>query len=155
MNRIRVSLVLLTATLLIAGCARMKPAPNTLVIAAPPTCPASGSGVDDPEAPMICVDDSQAALRVHPEPFVIFDRVSGGGGSPVVHWFTRSGRGALEVKFTDERCVKNVVCNNGHCMAVASKLGANAQEKCKYDVILTGHDTLDPEGVLTGCCVRP
>jgi hypothetical protein len=155
MNRIRVSLVLLTATLLIAGCARMRPAPNSLVPPAPPACSATGGGVDDGGAPMICVDDSASILKVHPEPFYVFDRVPGGSASPVVHWFSRSGKGDLQVKFADERCVKNVVCNGGHCMAVAARLTTNAQERCKYDVMLTDHPTLDPEGVLTGCCLHP
>lgn len=156
MHRIRVSLVLLSATLLIAACAPVTPRPPVVqhYTAVPPDCRDHGKGVKNLDAPVVCVDDLQNALKVDRERFWIHDRLSaGGGGSPVVHWFSRTGT-HLEVRFADERCVRNITCNKGRCTAIAARLpNGSKQEVCKYDVFVTGHPLLDPEGVLTSCCL--
>lgn len=156
MHRIRVPLVLLVATLLIAGCAAQPPDPGpsgTAPMRMAGTCrdvPAER----DADAPIVCIDDSASVLRVSPDPFVIHSTPRQGSGRPAVQFFTTSGRGDLRVVFRDERCVRNVVCNGGKCTAVAARLNEGEKERrCKYDVELTGHPTLDPEGVLTPCCV--
>ena len=156
MDRIRVPLVLLVATLLIAGCAAQMPAPSpsgTAPSRLAPVC-RDGAGERNADAPIVCVDDSATVLKVNPDPFVLHETPSKGSGTPAVQWFTTSGGGELNVIFRDERCVRNVVCNGGHCTAVAAKLDAGEKERrCKYDVELTGHPTLDPEGIIVPCCV--
>ena len=158
MHRIRVALVLLVATLLIAGCAAQMPDRAAAGGAAPSRMAAvcaDPSGVRNPDAPIVCVDDSASVLKVSPDPFVLHETPSQGSGTPAVQWFTTSGRGDLNVVFQGD-CVRNVVCTGGHCTAVAARLNAGErQRRCKYDVELTGHPTLDPEGVLQGCCVPP
>jgi hypothetical protein len=161
MNRIRVPLVLLAATLLAASCARMDPGPDP----GPPGLTGPGNpgnpcndkpgGVKNNDAPVVCIDDSASVLVARPDVFLLHEKPrSGAGGSPAVQFFTMSGRGALKIVFDDEKCVRNVVCRHGHCTAVAAKLNAGeTQRRCKYDVELTGHPTLDPEGILVGCCV--
>lgn len=157
MQRMGVPLALLATTLLIAGCAAAPPPPDSgggSTIAGP--CRSSHEGVRNADAPIVCVDDSASVLRVHPDPFWIHETHSKGAnaGTPAVRWLTTSGRGELRVRFADERCVRNIQCNGGQCTAVASRLAAGEkQRRCKYDVELTGHPTLDPEGVLTGCCM--
>jgi hypothetical protein len=157
MHRIRVPLVLLVATLLIAGCAAQMPQPSvsgTAPSRMAPVCRESGAGERNPDAPIVCVDDSASVLRVSPDPFILHATPSKGSGTPAVQWFTTSGRGDLKVVFRDETCVRNVVCTGDHCTAVAARLEPGERERrCKYDVQLTGHPTLDPEGVLTPCCV--
>ena len=155
MNRIRVPLVLLAAGLLLCACAQpMQPNPSPPGIAPDRMC-ADAHGVQRADAPIVCVDDSSDMLKVSPEPFVLHEKLSTGGNArPAVQWFTTSGSGDLKVAFKDERCVRNMVCHGSHCTAVAAKLTAGKkEERCKYDVMLTGHPLLDPEGVLTGCCV--
>jgi hypothetical protein len=158
MNRIRVQLVLLAATLLIAACAPVDPEPDP----APPgltgpagPCRDNPRGERNNDAPVICVDDSADTLSVSPDPFLLHERPrSGANISPAVQWFTRSGKGALHIRFKNEDCVRNMVCNGGHCTAVAARLNPGETERrCKYDVELRGHPPLDPEGILVGCCV--
>lgn len=159
-------LVLLAASLLILTCAMpQQDSSSSMPALDNPTrgasganpCAGGGKGVRNADRPIVCVDDSGATLSVSPDPFRIHDRASSGNASPAVQWFTRSGRGDLQVRFADERCVRNMVCTGGHCTAVSSgRLNAGETERrCKYDVELTGHPTLDPEGILTGCCVAP
>lgn len=158
MHRIGGPLALVVTTLLLAGCAAAPPAPESgsgpSTLGAP--CRTSNEGVRNADAPIVCVDDSADVLRVHPDPFWIHETHSKGAaaGTPAVRWLTTSGRGDLRIRFVDEGCVRNVQCNGGQCTAVAAKLAAGEkQRRCKYDVELTGHPILDPEGVLTGCCM--
>jgi hypothetical protein len=162
MKRIRVSLVLLAATLFIGSCARMPqdstPAPGPSAnanLAAESTGPCRA--VRNADAPIVCVDDSQSVLRVDHDPFVLHETPSPAATAPpAVQWFTMSGRGELKVVFKDTECVRNVRCAGSRCTAVASKLDPGEKEqRCKYDVQLTGHPDLDPDGILTGCCVAP
>lgn len=161
MNRIRVPLVLLAAVLLIGSCAQqtqqpMPPSPGGAASAAG----FAGGGcraVKNADAPIVCVDDSRDVLSVSPDPFVLHETPSPAGSAPpTVQWFTMSGRGDLKVIFKDTECVRNVNCNGPRCTAIASKLDpGETQQRCKYDVQLTGHPDLDPDGILTGCCVAP
>lgn len=161
-------LVLLTACLFILTCAspqsstEPQPAPpmetggssSASLAPAPSRMAGPCTSSRNADRPIVCVDDSEETLSVRPDPFVIHERHSSGSGTPAVTWFTTSGKGDLKIVFADERCVRNVTCSGGRCTAVAAKLDAGEKERrCKYDVELTGHPTLDPEGVLTGCCV--
>lgn len=157
----RNALVLLAASFFILTCAQsiQPPAPGagsgdaTLAASA---VPGRCTDVKNADRPIVCVDDSSEVLTVSHDPFFIHERLSNGNGTPAVTWFTTSGRGDLKVVFPDERCVRNMSCSGGRCTAVAAKLDAGEKaRRCKYDVQLTGHPTLDPEGVLTGCCVEP
>lgn len=157
MHRIRVALVLLAAALLITTCATMRPMAPAAEPALTGPCRDNANGVQNADAPIVCVDDSANDLSVDPDPFIVHETPSGGGGgSPVVQWITRSGNGELKIDFRDEGCVRNIVCNGGRCTAVAAKLKAGEEKRqCKYNVMLTGHPTLDPEGVIVRCCVSP
>ncbi|HYR27210.1 MAG TPA: hypothetical protein VEU30_02020 [Thermoanaerobaculia bacterium] len=139
--------------MLILTCAMQKP-PNELR----PTnaCAGGSKPARDNDRPIVCVDDSASVLSVSPDPIVLHDVMSTDRSTPgAIQWFTRSGNGDLQIRFRNTECVKSVRCNDGHCTAVAAKkLPKQADEvRCKYDVLLTGHPTLDPETVLTGCCV--
>lgn len=167
MNRIRVPLVFLAATLLIGSCARTTQPDSDSSAASPALAPgsnapgrAAGGGcaaVKNADAPIVCVDDSSSVLTVDPDPFWIHETPSPAGTAPpTVQWFTRSGKGDLKVIFKDTECVRNVTCAGGRCTAIASKLDpGETQQRCKYDIQLTGHPDLDPDGILTGCCVAP
>lgn len=152
--------VLLAVVLLTLSCAMQPPDPGGTGPAPSLTgnpC-LGGSGSKDNDRPIVCVDDSSSVLKVHPDPVRIHDVMSTNRSAPTaIQWFTTSGKGELKVRFRDEGCVRNVVCTGGRCNAVAAKkLGRSGEEvRCKYDVMLTGHPDLDPETVLTGCCVAP
>lgn len=158
MTRIRVSLVLLAAALLIAACAQQPmPAPpvNPMVDpGAAMACSDTAKGGGNADSRVVCVDDSGRELKVDPDPFKLHETHSrDGNASPAVHFVTRSGKGDLNVQFKGD-CVRNIVCNGGRCSAVPVKLNKGEEERrCKYDVMLTGHPTLDPEGVIVRCCV--
>lgn len=145
MYRTRVTLVLLAASALLLTCAPMK---NL----APGPC-AAGPGVGHPDRPIVCVDDSSPGLSVYPDPVVVHEVMSTDKSTPpVINWFTKSGAGDLHVRFKDERCVRNIRCNGGHCMATVTQITSGEETRCKYDVLLTGHPTLDPEAVIVRCC---
>lgn len=148
--------VLLVAMFLLVTCAA-QPDPETGPpgLTGPAGCRPEGKGRRNADAPVVCVDDSADVLTVHPDPVRLHDVTRDNAGPGTLQWFTRSGKGKLEIRFRDEGCVKRVNCNGGHCTAVAAKKMSRPleEQRCKYDVILTGHPTLDPETVLTGCCV--
>jgi hypothetical protein len=153
--------VLLAVMFLSLTCAMQQPDPES-TSPAPPGLSGNpclgGTGTKDNDRPIVCVDDSASELQVYPDPVRIHDVMSDNRSTPAaIQWFTKSGKGELEVRFRDSGCVRNVVCTGNRCNAVAArKLGRTGEEvRCKYDVLLSGHPTLDPETVLTGCCVAP
>jgi hypothetical protein len=135
--------ILLLASILITTCARHdRPAP----FAGSPC--AGGTGVDNREAPIVCVDDSGSALSVNPDPIRVYHEKRGGG--PVtLQWFTKSG-GNLELRWQKDACVTSTVCNGGHC--TAQTRADSAGQQCKYDVMVDGHPTLDPDVIIIRCC---
>lgn len=149
--------VLLPLMFLSLTCAMQQPDPGSGTMLAGNPC-AAGTGSKDPDRPIVCVDDSANVLTVYPDPVRIHDVTSTDRATPAtIQWFTKSGNGELRIRFRDEGCVRRVVCTGTRCNAVAArKLGKMGEEvRCKYDVMLTGHPDLDPETVLTGCCVAP
>lgn len=153
--------VLLAVMFLSLTCAMAPPPDPNTTEPAPPSLSGNpclgGSGVKDPDRPIVCVDDSAEILSVSPDPIWIHDRMSTNRSTPAtIQWFTKSGNGELRVRFKDERCVRRVVCTGTRCNAVAArKMDKGEEVRCKYDVQLTGHPDLDPETVLVGCCVAP
>lgn len=131
----------------LAGCAANQQSPGR-------TARACGNGVGSAnrQAPVVCVDDRARTLSVSPEPITLHDTRSDDGKSPVMlHWFTRSGSGDLQVE-VEPGCVAEVKCDgNGHCQARSQPGASNA---CKYDVWINGgdHDRLDPTIVIVKCC---
>jgi len=111
-----------------------------------------GAGSANRQAPIVCVDDSARTLSVSPDPVTLHDVSSSDRRTPVVlHWYTRSGGGDLQVE-VEPGCLSEVRCDgNGHCMA-RSQPGSTS--RCKYDVWINGgnHDRLDPTIVITPCC---
>lgn len=117
-------------------------------------CNSQGKGDENRDRPIVCVDDSAGALSVHPDPVRAHEVMSTDRKTPpVIQWFTRSGRGDLKVEFKDAGCVTDIDCNkNGHCKAKVIPLGGAGEKRCKYDVLLEGHPTLDPDTIIVGCC---
>jgi hypothetical protein len=120
-----------------------------------------GSGVADPFAPIVCVDDTGSSFIVNPDPIRAHDRK--GKDDPaavVIHWFTHTGQGDLRLEFhpTDsgEACVESPQCNGpGRCMArVIGRPQGSGEITCKYDVWVEGSaiPRLDPETVIVPCC---
>ena len=149
MTRLRMLLVILASAGLISTCASPSgshPAPRPLG-----PC---GVAVAHPDRPIVCVDDSSDVLRVRPDPVLFHDVVANNKGmSPGILWFTRSGKGNLEIRFRDQGCVRDIKCNGGKCVGAAARLDSVQDRKvCKYDVLLTGHPPLDPETVIVRCC---
>ena len=144
MARLRMFLVILASAGLIGTCAPLRHDVG----------PCGGEQAH-PDRPIVCVDDSAEVLRVLPDPVVFHDVVSTDKTlSPGILWFTKSGRGNLEIRFRDEGCVRDIACSGGRCKGAAARLDAVQDERrCKYDVLLTGHPTLDPEAVITRCCI--
>lgn len=146
MARLRKLLVILGSAVLITTCASR------------PTHPSAGpcgGAKPHPDRPIVCVDDSAEVLRVIPDSVTIHDVVSDAKHlSPSILWFTKSGRGDLQIRFRDEGCIRDVKCQGGQCTGAAARLDS-VQEKraCKYDVMLTNHPTLDPEVVIVRCCI--
>lgn len=109
-----------------------------------------GRGNADRQAPIVCVDDLGATLSVSPDPIVLHDQKKGGSQPVVMQWFTRSGRGDLQIAIEDG-CVTEVKCNGkGHCTAKSRDIDADV--RCKYDVWTATHPRLDPDLVVTPCC---
>jgi hypothetical protein len=113
----------------------------------------SGNGSSNRQAPIVCVDDSNRTLTVSPDPVRAHHVLESDRKSPVmIHWWTRSGTGALQLEI-EPGCVAKHQCDSrtGHCWAqTLSKSGAT----CKYDVWIEGgnHDRLDPTIVVDACC---
>jgi hypothetical protein len=130
------------------------PAPSRSQIA--PAAGPCGNGQGDAhrDRPIVCVDDSADALTVNPDPVWVHDVMSTDRRTrPVIHWWTRTG-GSLRIEFKDAGCVRDMNCNGNHCRANVSgrpEVGA-AEKRCKYDVIVDGHPTLDPDTIIVGCC---
>jgi hypothetical protein len=120
------------------------------------TCDA-GVGSKDKNHPAVCVDNLQPALSVDPVDVRAFDRKADKEGRasalPVmVHWYTRSGAGNLQIIFDKEGCVENVQCDGrGHCSANTIKRGNANARQCKYTVYL-GNARLDPTVIVQPCC---
>lgn len=110
---------------------------------------ADGKGSEDRQAPIVCVDDSGSTLSVAPDPIVVHDRRRNSNAPVVMQWFTRSGRGELQIRIQDG-CVTDLKCQGSHCTAKTRDIGA--ETKCKYDVLTDKHPLLDPDLILTPCC---
>ncbi len=145
-------LVLLVATLLIAGCAANNSSPDTKPVPLRANPCASGAPPMNKQAPIVCIDDSARKLVVSPDPVVVHDVSASDRKTPVgVQWFTKSGTGDVQVAI-EPGCVDKKSCNgNGKC---AAETVPGAKKRCKYDVWITGgaHDRLDPTVVVDPCC---
>ena len=111
----------------------------------------SGAGDTNRQAPIVCVDDSARTLVVSPDPVTVHDSMSAQRSSGVMmHWYTRSGTGDLQVEI-EPGCVTETKCDRpGHCSA---RTMPGSAKSCKYDVWVTGKsDRLDPTIVVTTCC---
>lgn len=137
--------VLVVTTVVLAACAhRAAVAP----LEGNPCADGKGSG--DRQAPIVCVEDTGPTLSVSPDPIVIDDRKKEGSEPVTMQWFTRSGRGDLQIAIEDG-CLTELKCSgNGQC--VAKTRDVDAQVKCKYDVWTKTHPRLDPDIILTPCC---
>lgn len=108
------------------------------------------SGSSNPQAPIVCVDDTGTTLSVDPDP-VRPDDVQGGVPINLV-WKTKSGGGDLRIEMKSNACVKNLNCNgNGQC---TSQVIRASTATCKYDVWIQGgtQPRLDPTVVIQPCC---
>ncbi len=137
--------VLIVSTVVLTACAQ-----NGAVAPQSGGPCANGQGSSDRQAPIVCVEDTGKTLSVRPDPIVIHDKKKGGSQPVTMQWFTRSGRGDLQIAI-EEGCVTEVKCNGkGHCTAKTRDV--DAQVKCKYDVWTATHPRLDPDLILTPCC---
>jgi hypothetical protein len=143
-------LSLLVFVLFIAGCA------SQAAVDEPPGFRGSPcrdkAGRSNRQAPIVCVDDSARNLTVSPDPVVIHDVLETDRKTPVViHWFTTSGKGDLQVEI-EPGCVEAQRCDRpGHCSA---RSVPRSTKRCKYDVWINDgqHDRLDPTLVVSPCC---
>jgi hypothetical protein len=152
MSKVRILVrgsVLVTAVLVLAGCASKSTiAPGGGGSRAAGAC-GSGAGKADRNAPIICVDDSGAALSVSPDPIHVHSVGQADRQPVVIHWWTRSGGNTLNLEI-QEGCVTDVTCNGPHC--TARTLPQTERKRCKYDVWTQVHPVLDPEIVVDPCC---
>ena len=102
-------------------------------------------------APVITVDTSGAVLAVHPDPFTAFDRTSPGGPATRLWWQAPAGTD-LSIHISPG-CVRDLVCENGVCSAVALPV-ERGHRHCKYDVLVAGKPTLDPDAIIVKCCTN-
>ena len=139
-------LLVLIASFLILTCAQSNNRPANLAGGNP--C-ASGGGLDDREAPIVCIDDSNTKLTVNPDPVKVWHQNR--GGAPVtIQWYTKSGA-SFSFRWKKTTCVTKEHCPTaGHC--TAKTLSTATGETCKYDVVVPGHPDLDPDVVVSGCC---
>lgn len=104
------------------------------------------------DAPVVCVDDTGAALRVTPDPIVLRDLDSVGGRPVAIHWHTVSGANDLRVEI-EPGCLTQLACDRpGHCSAKAVQRPDKTWKRCKYDVWTDKHPRLDPDVIITPCC---
>jgi len=140
-------LILLVASIFIATCAQNSRGPGATGLAGNPC--SSGKGLVNREAPIVCIDDTNTKLTIDPDPVEVWHKQRGGG--PVtIQWFTKTGGGTIEFQWQKATCVTKEVCTTGHC--TAQTLSTSTGETCKYDILMPGHDRLDPEVVVSGCC---
>lgn len=150
MSEVRILLrgtLLVTVVLVLAGCASKSTAPGRGPGIAG-VCGA-GTGKADRNAPIICVDDSGAALSVHPDPIHVHSVAQADRQPVVIHWWTRTGGNTLNLEI-QEGCVTDLNCNGGHCSA--RTLPQTERKQCKYDVWTQVHPVLDPDIVVDPCC---
>jgi len=157
-RRVSGVLVILLSMLFLTTCTASQDAAGTQPVS-PTVSPSragnpctSGRGSDNRQAPIVCVDDSRRTLSVSPDPVRVHNVLRGDMRSPVmIHWWTQSGGGDLELEIADG-CVTDLDCSRpGHCSA---RTLPGAGKSCKYDVWITGgnHDRLDPTIVIEPCC---
>lgn len=114
------------------------------------------SGLQRPEAPLVCVDDTQDRLSVAPDTARAFE-IHPDKGPVTIVWFTASGGGNLRITPTSKGCMDTPRCTpNGHCRATILRLpeGKTEPVKCKYDVEIVGgrQPVLDPYVIVQTCC---
>jgi len=110
---------------------------------------AGGKGVASHGGPVVCIDDSATTLSVNPDPVTVWD--ADASGNPVtVQWFTKSGTGDPQITWKSDACMEPTACASGKCNGKTKK-GATGK-RCKYNIDLAGHPSLDPDVVLTPCC---
>lgn len=115
-------------------------------------------GSTRPESPIVCIDDTGSALSVHPETVNTWDRDPDGSGNPMVILFrTKSGKRDFKIVQRSGNCIEpELYCppDIGLCRAKVVKRveGAEAQETCKYDVVMAGFKDLDPTIRVGTCC---
>lgn len=108
-----------------------------------------GRGVENRNAPIVCVDDTGGTLSVHPDPIAAHSVGQSDRQAVMIHWWTRSGGNALNIEI-QPGCVTDVTCNGSHCSA--RTLPAVERKQCKYDVWTDKHPKLDPDIVVDPCC---
>lgn len=140
---------------LVAGACATRPASDSGVTpqSGNPCRPETGSGgslVID--APVVCVDDTGATLRVTPDPIVLRDLDKAGGRPVTIHWYTVSGANDLGIEI-EPGCVTQLECAGpGHCSAKAVQRPDKTSKRCKYDVWTGKHPRFDPDVIITPCC---
>jgi hypothetical protein len=113
---------------------------------------ASRAGSADRNAPIVCVDDTGATLKVNPDPVRVHDVGAADRAPVVIHWFTVSGANDLQIQL-QPGCVTETKCDgNGHCMARTLPRGDKTERRCKYDVWTNKHPRLDPDVIVIPCC---
>lgn len=146
--------LLLVTPIWIAGCAASRQADSHINQGGSGGSPCSnGNGSENRQAPIVCVDDSQRTLSVSPEPIHVHDVLATGGGQPVIlHWYTKSGTGDLQVEIQPGCVVREMCDGRGHCWA--RSVPGKERRECKYDVWINGgqHERLDPTVVIQPCC---
>lgn len=102
-------------------------------------------------APVIVVDTSGPVLAVHPDPATAYDTDGPGGPATRLWWQAPAGTD-LTIRISPG-CVRDLVCDNGVCSALALPV-ERAHRHCKYDVIVPGKPTLDPDAIIVKCCTN-
>lgn len=143
--------VLFVLTLVVAGCAHKRDD-----LTAPGVCGRGGTPARDPQAPVVCIDDSVSPVRALPDRAEAHDVLKTDRATPVVvHWWTTSGGGDLGIQMKSDACVSDIRCETGHCWArtkPGAAGGSGGKIECKYDVWTTPANRLDPTLVVGTCC---
>jgi hypothetical protein len=146
------SLLIPLVAVVVCGCVRSaQPVPVVGPGGGGSPCASGAPKEHDRSAPIVCVDDSGATLRVSPDPVVVHDVGASTSAPVVLQWFTHSGTGNLQLEIAPG-CVTDLQCNGrGHCTAKTRNI-TGADVRCKYDVWTDTHPRLDPDIIVTECC---
>jgi len=152
------SLMVLGITIALCGCAAQTAAPDPAGTGALQPSRAGGGpcaskrGVENRNAPIVCVDDTGSTLTVHPDPIRMHDVGQNDRLPVMLQWHTVSGRNDLRVEI-EPGCVTEVKCERpGHCSARSMPRADKTEKRCKYDVWTDRHPRLDPDVIITPCC---
>ena len=118
----------------------------------------NGTGSDDADFPVICIDDTVTPPKIITDKVLglpVHDVVGGERNTRVyINWYTKTPNAKLGIRFRNENnaCVSGKVwCtpDGGHCRVRTKRV--TSKKSCEYDVLLDNVVVVDPIIIVQPC----